>query len=353
MIMLSSNDYLGLAGDHRVVAGAHDALDRHGAGIGLNPSIALTRVHRQLAEELSDYLGCEAVLLFNSCSAANGATLQALADTPDSLIVSDEYNHASIVDGCRLARGRTKVYRHDDLDSLTGVVADTAAAGRRLLITDGVFSMEGSIARLDEIGPLADQVGASLIVDESHAIGVVGSTGRGSIEHHGAAVDTIRTGTFSKALGAGLGGFLAGPGEIVDTVASRGRSFIFTSPMPAATAGAALAAIRIVRDDLSRLDLLAANVARFRLGMAETGWDLLDSPGPIVPVMLGDDERAHRVAATLRELGVFTASFAYPVVPRGTARIRVQISAAHTDDHIDTAIEAFAKAAQIESNHRS
>ncbi|MBO9522825.1 MAG: aminotransferase class I/II-fold pyridoxal phosphate-dependent enzyme [Nocardioidaceae bacterium] len=353
MLMLSSNDYLGLAGDDRVVAGAHEALDRYGAGIGLNPSIALTRVHRELADELSAFLGCESVLLFNSCSAANGATLQTLADTPDSLILSDEYNHASIVDGCRLARGRTKVYRHDDPDSLQGVVEGVPGTGRKLVITDGVFSMEGSIARLAELRSVADGVGATLIVDESHAVGVVGRTGRGSVEHHEADADTLRTGTFSKAFGAGLGGFLAGPREIVDEVTARGRSFIFTSPMPAATAGAALAALRIIRDDLSRLGHLAENVARFRAGMAETGWDLLDSRGPIVPVMLGDDERAHRVATTLRGLGVFTASFAYPVVPRGSARIRVQLSAAHTDDDIDTAIEAFAQAAQIESNYRS
>ncbi|GAA1508396.1 aminotransferase class I/II-fold pyridoxal phosphate-dependent enzyme [Nocardioides humi] len=353
MIMLSSNDYLGLAGDQRVIDGAHRALDTYGAGIGLNPSIALTRVHRELADELAAYLGTEAVLLFNSCASANCATLQTLADTPQSTIVSDEYNHASIVDGCRLARGRTSVYRHDDLASLEGLTDGLANDARTLLVTDGVFSMEGSVARLDRLQPLADRVGAHLVVDESHAIGVIGPTGRGSVEHHRSRPSTIRTGTFSKALGAGLGGFLAGPKDVVDDVGARGRFFIFTSPMPAATAGAALAAIRLIRDDGSRLERLAANVARFRGGMKDTGWDLLDSPGPIVPVMLHDDDRALRVAATLRDLGIFTAAFSFPVVPRGTARIRVQISAAHTDDHIDTAIEAFARAATLDDQTRS
>ncbi|RNL61956.1 aminotransferase class I/II-fold pyridoxal phosphate-dependent enzyme [Nocardioides marmoriginsengisoli] len=353
MIMLSSNDYLGLAGDEKVVAGAHHALDAYGAGIGLNPSIALTRVHRELAEELADYLDSESVLLFNSCASANCATLQTLADTSDALIISDEYNHASIVDGCRLARGRTAVYRHDDLESLRGVTADAAEAGRRLIVTDGVFSMEGSVARLDELQPLADSIGAHLVVDESHAVGVVGDSGRGSVELRQSAGSTIRTGTFSKALGAGLGGFLAGPREVVDEVTSRGRFFIFTSPMPASVAGAALAAIRLVRDDLSRLEALRSNVGRFRRGMEETGWELLDGSGPIVPVMLGDDERARRVATSLRERGVFAAAFAFPVVPRGSARIRVQISAAHTGTDIDAAIGAFAEAADLEAHHRS
>lgn len=185
MIMLSSNDYLGLAGDERVLAGAHRALDAYGAGLGLNPSIALTRVHRELADELAAFLGCESVLLFNSCAAANCATLQTLADSPEATIVSDEYNHASIVDGCRLARGRTRVYRHDDLDSLEQVGADLTGAGRTLLVTDGVFSMEGSIARLDQLEPLVGRLGAELVVDDSHGIGVIGRTGRGSVEHHG------------------------------------------------------------------------------------------------------------------------------------------------------------------------
>lgn len=353
MIMLSSNDYLGLAGDQRVIDGAHRALDTYGAGIGLNPSIALPRVHRDLADELAAYLGTEAVLLFNSCASANCATLQTLADTPQSTIISDEYNHASIVDGCRLARGRASVYQHDDLASLESHVGGLTSGARNLLVTDGVFSMEGSMARLDRLQPVADRAGAHLVVDESHAIGVVGPSGRGSVEHHRARSSTIRTGTFSKALGAGLGGFLAGPQEVVDEVGARGRFFIFTSPMPAAAAGAALAAIRIVRDDSSRLERLAANVLRFRAGMEATGWTLLDSPGPIVPVMLHDDERALRVAATLRDLGIFTAAFSFPVVPRGTARIRVQISAAHTDEHIDTAVGAFATAARLDHRTRS
>ncbi|MCR1783442.1 aminotransferase class I/II-fold pyridoxal phosphate-dependent enzyme [Nocardioides carbamazepini] len=353
MIMLSSNDYLGLAGDERVLAGARRALDAYGTGIGLNPSIALTRVHRELADELAAYLGCESVLLFNSCAAANCATLQTLADTSETTIVSDEYNHASIVDGCRLARGRTRVYRHDDLGSLEELSADLTSADRTLVVTDGVFSMEGSVARLDELQPLATRLGAELVVDDSHGIGVIGPTGRGSVEHHGTAVSTVRTGTFAKALGAGLGGFLAGPAEVVDEVRSRGRFFIFTSPMPPSSAGAAVAAIRLIGDDRSRLELLRSNVARFRRGMEETGWELLESPGPIVPVMLRDDERAARVAAALRGRGIFAAPFSYPVVPRGTARIRVQISAAHTDSHIDAAIDAFAEAARLEPDHRS
>lgn len=353
LIMLSSNDYLGLAADVRVLAGARRALDTHGTGIGLNPSIALTRVHRELADELADYLGSASVLLFNSCTAANCATVQTLADTPAATILSDEYNHASIVDGCRLARGRTRVYRHDDLESLASLGTELDRGARNLVVTDGVFSMEGSVARLDELEPLVADLGAELVVDESHAVGVVGRTGRGSVEHHGSAASTIRTGTFSKALGAGLGGFLAGPSEIVDEVRGRGRFFIFTSPMPPAAAGAALAAIRVLRDDPSRLELLRGNVARFRRGMEETGWELLDSPGPIVPVMLGGDERATRVARVIRDLGAFVAPFSYPVVPRGTARIRVQISAAHTADDIDAAIDIFAEAARLEPTDRS
>jgi glycine C-acetyltransferase len=346
VLMLSSNDYLGLASDERVLAGARAALEEFGAGTGMNPVLGVTRVHRELMEAMADFLGCEAVLLFNSATAANCAVLQTLGDTTDSLLLSDELNHASIIDGCRLAKGRTQVYGHGDLASLEAAIARDAP-GRKVLITDGVFSMEGHVARLDRLQSIADAAVAELVVDESHAVGVVGKTGRGSAEHCGLARPPIQTGTFAKALGAGIGGYLAGPGDLIDAVRQRGRFFVFTSGMPAVSAGAALAAVRLIESDHGRLERLRSNAATFRGAMLAAGFDLMDGDGPIVPVMIGDDERAVLIAQRLLEAGVFAAPFVFPVVPRGTARIRVQVSAAHTDADLDQAVSAFVDAARL------
>jgi glycine C-acetyltransferase len=341
VLLFGSNDYLGLASHPAVVGKALDALERYGVGTGMNPVLGVTDVHRELMEGMRAFTGCEDVLLFNSCTAANCALIATLVREGD-VAISDELNHASIVDGCRLSGGRTKVYRHSDMGALEDALRDTADARLRLVITDGMFSMEGEPALLPDIARLADSARAIVAVDESHSAGVIGRTGRGTAELLGSMdAPPVQTGTFSKAFGAGIGGYVAGPRDLIDYLRDRARFFIFTSGMPAVAAAAALAALEVMRREPQRLAQLQSNVQRFRTGLLARGYELLGGVGPIVPILIGESERARALAAHLLGRGVYIPSMSHPIVPQGAARLRAQVSASHTFADIDETLMAF------------
>jgi 8-amino-7-oxononanoate synthase len=352
ILMFGSNDYLGLGAHPAGVAGAHAALDKFGAGSGMNPVLAVTTVHRELMEAMREFTGCEDVLLFNSCTAANCALISTLVQEGDA-VISDELNHASIIDGCRLSRGRTQVYRHAGVPSLREELGASQTARLRLVITDGVFSMEGEAAPLAGIVAEARAARAVVAIDESHAAGVIGPTGRGTFELFGLTdPPPVQTGTFSKAFGAGIGGYVAGPRGLIDFLRDQARFFIFTSGMPAAAAGAALASLRIMRGEPERLERLRANIEHFRAGMAALGYSLLGGAGPIVPVLVHDSDRARRLAAHLLNRGVYVPAMAYPIVPQGEARLRVQLSAAHSEEDVAAVVDAFESALAAEGSSR-
>lgn len=341
LLTFATNDYLGLAADPYVIARTRAAVESFGVGSGMNPVLGVTSVHRELMDRMREFTGCEEVLLFNSCTAANHALIATLIEEGDA-VISDELNHASIIDGCRLSRGRTIVYRHGDLISLESALRQASSARLRLVVSDGVFSMEGETARLGRIVELAERYEAMVVVDESHAAGVIGPTGRGTFELFGlTAAPPVQTGTFSKAFGAGLGGYVAGPRAMIEHLRDRARSFIFTSGMPAALAAAALAALDLMSSEPARLALLRANLSHFRSGLKALGYELLGGEGPIVPVLVRDSELAHHLAAELLKLGVYVPAMSYPIVPEGAARLRAQVSASHTSSDIDEVISAF------------
>ena len=344
IVMLGSNDYLGLASHPAVIAGARAALEEYGAGTGMNPVLGVTRVHHQLMEAMREFTGCEDVLLFNSCTAANCALIASLVG-PQDVVISDELNHASIIDGCRLARGSTLVYKHTDMGSLDDVLLSAAHARVRLVVSDGVFSMEGDVVPLPEIARVSAKHRAVIAIDESHAAGVIGPTGRGTADlFRMTGPPPIQTGTFSKAFGSGIGGYVGGPKELIQHLRDRARFFIFTSGMPAVAAGAALAALDVLRSEPERLARLRQNTATFRAGLKNLGLELLPNHGPITPIMVGASEQARRLNAALLELGVYVPAMSYPIVPEGAARLRAQVSAAHSDGDLAVALSAFARA---------
>ena len=346
ILMFGSNDYLGLAGHPEVTAAAARALDEYGVGTGMNPVLGVTAVHRELMERMREFTGCEDVLLFNSCTAANCALVPTLVGEQDATL-SDELNHASIIDACRLSKGRTVVYQHGDVGSLAARFADVSDARVRLVITDGMFSMEGDPAPLREITRVSAENGALVAIDESHAAGVIGASGRGTAELFGLErTPPIQTGTFSKAFGAGLGGYVAGPKALIDHLRDRARFFIFTSGMPASLAAAAVASLGIIRREPERLARLRANTERFRAGMRELGFELLGGAGPIVPVLVRDEERTHRLGTFLLQRGAYLPAMTHPIVRNGEGRLRAQLSASHTDEQIDETLELFAAAAR-------
>jgi 8-amino-7-oxononanoate synthase len=341
LIMFGSNDYLGFAADPNVLAAAHAALEKHGAGTGMNPLLGTTSTHRELIRALRDFTNCEDVLLFNSCTAANCAVIATLVG-PDDVVLSDELNHASIVDGCRLARGRTIIYRHNDIESLRRGLAEAKTSRLRLVVTDGVFSMEGECAPLREILEVVKQARGVLVVDESHSAGVIGPSGRGTGEFYGIGRgEFIQTGTLAKAFGAGIGGYVAGPRDAVAHLRDRARFFIFTSGVPAVCAGAAIAALKLLDTEPARLERLRANVVMLRSGLQSLGFELLGGDGPIVPVLLGTTERARRLSLSLLQMGIYVPAFSFPIVPEGSARLRLQVSAAHTREDLQEALSAF------------
>jgi glycine C-acetyltransferase len=345
LLNLCANNYLGLASDPAMVEAAHDALDKWGYGMASVRFICGTQaLHRELEERLTEFLGTDDTILFSSCFDANGGLFEALLDEQDA-VISDQLNHASIIDGVRLCKARRLRYANGDMDELEARLREAADARYRLIATDGVFSMDGYLAQLDKICDLAERHDALVMVDDSHAVGVVGSGGRGTHEHHGVVerVD-ILTGTLGKAIGGASGGYVSGRREIVELLRQRSRPYLFSNSLAPPVVGASLRALELIETSHELRDRLRDNTARFRSKLTELGFDLLPGEHPIVPVMIGDEVAAARFSAKLVELGVYAVSFSFPVVPRGTARIRTQMSAAHTPEDLDFAADRFAEA---------
>jgi glycine C-acetyltransferase len=340
-----ANNYLGLADDPRIVAAAKQALDQWGYGLASVRFICGTQdVHKQLERRISAFLGTEDTILYSSCFDANGGLFETLLGDQDA-VISDELNHASIIDGIRLCKARRLRYRNRDMADLEARLQACADARRRLIATDGVFSMDGYVAPLDEICALAERYDAMVMVDDSHAVGVVGERGRGTPELHGVAdrVDIV-TGTLGKALGGASGGYTSGRQEVIDLLRQRSRPYLFSNSVAPAVVGASLAVLDLLEggDDLRAR--LRDNTAWFRERMTSLGFDVLPGDHPIVPVMIGDAALATRMADLLLEKGVYVIGFSYPVVPVGKARIRTQLSAAHTRADLEVAADAFAAA---------
>jgi glycine C-acetyltransferase len=348
LLNLCANNYLGLASHPEVIAAAHQALDRWGFGMASVRFICGTQtLHRELERRLADFLGTEDAILFSSCFDANGGLFEALLDERDA-VISDQLNHASIIDGIRLCKARRLRYLNGDMDDLEARLREAADARYRLIATDGVFSMDGYVAKLDRICELAERHDALVMVDDSHAVGFVGPNGRGTPELHGVVdrVD-ILTGTLGKAMGGASGGYVAGRGEIVELLRQRSRPYLFSNSLAPPVAAASLRALELIERSSDLRDRLRENTAYFRSRMEELGFDILRGDHPIVPVMIGDEVKAARFAQALIGAGVYAVSFSYPVVPRGTARIRTQMSAAHTREDLDFGLEAFVRAREL------
>ena len=343
VLNLCANNYLGLADDPRIVAAAKDALDRWGYGLASVRFICGTQdVHKQLEQRISGFLGTEDTILYSSCFDANGGLFETLLGEQDA-VISDELNHASIIDGIRLSKARRLRYRNRDMTDLEAQLKACADARRRLIATDGVFSMDGYVAPLGEICDLADRYHAMVMVDDSHAVGFVGAHGRGTPELHGVSdrVDIV-TGTLGKALGGASGGYTSGRQEIVDLLRQRSRPYLFSNSVAPAVAGASLKVLDLLESSDDLRARLRENTAWFRQRMTALGFDILPGDHPIVPVMIGDAARATRMADLLLGKGVYVIGFSDPVVPVGKARIRTQISAAHSREDLQLAAAAFA-----------
>jgi len=342
-----ANNYLGLGGDQRVVDAANAASEHRGAGTASVRFICGTLdIHKELERSIADYLGFEDAILFAAAFDANGGLFEPLFGAEDA-IVSDSLNHASIIDGVRLCKAKRYRFATSDMDDLETQLKTARADGARSIViaTDGAFSMDGYIARLKDIRALADRYDALIMVDDCHATGFLGPQGRGSYAHHGVEIDFL-TGTFGKALGGAMGGFICATAPVVQLLKQRARPYLFSNALAPSICGASLEAIRIARGtegDTLRTQLFA-NAVRYRTAMTQAGFELLPGEHPIIPVMLHDAKLAQDFAARMLELGVYVIGFSFPVVPRGQARIRTQMSAAHAFDHIDTAVAAFTTA---------
>jgi glycine C-acetyltransferase len=340
-----ANNYLGLADDSRIIEAAKEAMDRWGYGLASVRFICGTQdLHKQLEQRISGFLGTADTILYSSCFDANGGLFETLLGEQDA-IISDELNHASIIDGIRLSKARRLRYHNRDMADLEAQLQASADARRRLIATDGVFSMDGYVAPLDEICHLAEQYDAMVMVDDSHAVGVVGARGRGTPELHGVTdqVDIV-TGTLGKALGGASGGYTSGRKEIIDLLRQRSRPYLFSNTVAPAVAGASLKVLDLLEGGDYLRSRLQENTAWFRSRMTELGFEVLPGDHPIVPVMIGDAARATQMADAILAKGVYVIGFSYPVVPVGKARIRTQLSAAHTQDELETAAAAFAAA---------
>ena len=347
VINMCANNYLGLANNPELEKAAKEAIDRWGFGMASVRFICGTQtLHRELEERLSAFLGTEATILFGSCYDANGGLFGALLDKEDA-IISDSLNHASIIDGVRLCKAARYRYANNDMEDLEAKLKEAKAAGARTIMisTDGVFSMDGIVARLDKIHELAEKYGALVHFDESHATGVLGKRGRGTHEHCGlfGKID-ITTGTFGKALGGASGGYISAKKEIVDVLRQKARPYLFSNSVMPAIAATTIKVLDMLEASTELTERVQHNAAYFRKGMEQCGFKLAGAGHAIVPVMIGDAALSQRMSNRLLELGVYAMGFFYPVVPKEQARIRTQISAAHTEEQLDRAIAAFAQA---------
>lgn len=344
-----ANNYLGLSSHPDVVAAAHRALDERGFGMSSVRFICGTQdIHKQLEARIAEFLHTEDTILYAAAFDANGGVFEPLLGEEDA-IISDSLNHASIIDGVRLCKAQRYRYANNDMADLEAQLqaADAAGVRTKLIVTDGVFSMDGYVAQMDRICDLADQYDALVMVDECHATGFIGATGRGSIELRGVLgrVDII-TGTLGKALGGAMGGFTTGRKELIEMLRQRSRPYLFSNSLAPSIVGASLAVLDLLDRTTELRDRLMDNVARFKAGLREAGLEFKDGESAIVPVMLYDAALAQRFADALLQRGIYVIGFFFPVVPKGQARIRVQLSAAHTPEHIDKAIKAFAEVAK-------
>ncbi len=339
-----ANNYLGLADDPDLIAAAHAALDDHGFGLASVRFICGTQdLHKKLEATISQFFGTDDTILYTSCFDANGGLFETLLGEED-VVISDALNHASIIDGIRLCKAQRLRYPNSDMKALKTILEDNRNARTRLIATDGVFSMDGFIAKLDRIAELAEQYDALLMVDDSHATGFIGKTGRGSAEYHGVMdkVD-IFTSTLGKALGGGSGGFTTGRQAIIDLLRQRSRPYLFSNTLPPVLVAASIRAFEKLQASTVLRDRLESSTRYFRQAMVRAGFDIKPGEHPIVPIMLYDAPLAQEFARSLLQEGIYVIGFFYPVVPEGQARIRVQISAAHSRAHLDRAIEAFVK----------
>ncbi|WP_279064246.1 glycine C-acetyltransferase [Dermabacter hominis] len=345
-----ANNYLGLADHPELIAAAKRALDERGFGMASVRFICGTQDrHLVLEQKLSEFLGTDDTILFSSCFDANGGVFESLF-TKEDAIISDELNHASLIDGIRLSKAARYRYKNADMDDLRAQLEAAKGARRTVIVTDGVFSMDGYLAPLDKICDLADEFGALVLVDDSHAVGFMGETGAGTPEHFGVSdrVD-IYTGTFGKALGGASGGYVSAHQEIIDVLRQRARPYLFSNSLAPAIVEATITALNLVKNSGELRTKLFENAEHFRSAMTEAGFELLEGEHAIIPVMFGDAALAGRIADRMLEHGVYVTAFSYPVVPKEKARIRVQLSAAHTSEDIDRAVQAFVAARDAEN----
>ena len=339
-----ANNYLGLSSHPKTIAAAHQYIDSHGYGMSSVRFICGTQdIHKQLEKKLADFLGMEDTILYVAAFDANGGVFEPLFNEQDA-IISDALNHASIIDGVRLCKAQRYRYEHNDMADLEAKLKESAHLRSRIIVTDGVFSMDGTIAQLDRICDLADQYDAIVMVDESHASGFMGKTGRGTHEYRGVMgrIDII-TGTLGKALGGASGGFTSGRKDIIDILRQRSRPYLFSNTLAPSITGASIAVLDLLSETTELRDKLEQNTKFFRTKMTEAGFDIKPGEHPIVPIMLYDSVLAARFADRLLDEGIYVIGFFFPVVPKGQARIRVQISAAHEQKHLDQAIAAFTR----------
>jgi glycine C-acetyltransferase len=344
VINFCANNYLGLSSHPKVIQAAKDTLDAHGYGMSSVRFICGTQdIHKELERKIAEFLGTEDTILYAAAFDANGGVFEPLFNEQDA-IISDELNHASIIDGVRLCKAQRQRYKHDDMADLEEKLKATQNLRHRIIVTDGAFSMDGTIAQLDKICALAEQYNALVMIDESHCSGFMGKTGRGTHEYHNVMgkIDII-TGTLGKALGGASGGFTSGRKEIIDMLRQRSRPYLFSNTLAPSITGASIAVLNLLSETTELRDKLERNTQYFRTKMTEAGFDIRPGVHPIVPVMLYDAKLSQEFAAKMLEEGIYVIGFYYPVVPQGKARIRVQISAAHEQEHLDKAIAAFTK----------
>lgn len=342
VINFCANNYLGLSSHPEVLAAAREVLDERGFGLSSVRFICGTQdIHRELEKRIAEFLGTEDAILYVACFDANGGLFEPLLGTDDA-IITDQLNHASIIDGVRLCKAKRFIFKHADMGDLEAKLKDASSARYRMIVTDGAFSMDGDIANLTGVCELAEKYGALVAVDDSHCTGFLGKTGRGSHEHCGVMdqVDIITT-TFGKALGGGSGGCTAGPREVIDMLRQRSRPYLFSNTLSPVIVAATLRVLELLSSSTELRDRLEKNTKRFRTKMTEAGFDIKPGQHPICPIMLYNAKLSQDIARDLYDLGIYVIGFYFPVVPRGQARIRVQVSAAHTDEQIDRAVAAF------------